>query len=601
MTGLNDVPVAVDDELSTDEDTPLVIPFATLLLNDTDADEGETASLSVSSLNVLGTTASVRVDDVGIHYDPQGLFDELGTGDAVFETILYTIQDVHGAQSAAASLTIQVTGVNDIPELSLDADGSSGAPEGDFETEFLEGGQAVAIADLDASLTSADEEPVQTLTATLLDGQDADDEGLALTAEGTTIASENSIVVGGEGTHTLSLTGPASSAVMQSLLTEILYQNSAADVTGSDRTIEVTVSDGEDSAQAQTTVQLVSVNDVLPDIVTFRGNRLQLLLNTGTEFERTASIFAPEWDDIQVADFTGDGQDDVIGRTAGGQWQLMDLSTGSVPQVWGQWATDTQWPTVAAADFDNDGLPDIIGRNSENQWWVSRNIGDRFETKMVGQWSATHTWEDVMVADLTGDGRADVVGRTNGGWWLGESTGTKFHTSLRGSWSTDTAWSDVMIGQFQGDALPDIIGRADDGSWWVARNAGFRFETLFVGRWTSVTWSDVMTGDFNNDGVGDLVGRNDDGDWRVTYITESTFDNQAWGHWSSSVTWSDVAANDFTGDGQLDLVARAGDGSWWVTRNQGEGTQFALESWTSSSNVNDWRDSVDGFFAEWEA
>ncbi|WP_052350929.1 Ig-like domain-containing protein [Myxococcus stipitatus] len=95
-------PVAVDDTVSTDEDTVLVIPVATLVANDTDADGDD---LFVEAV-LPATHGSVTLAHGNITFTPE----ENYFGPAVFD---YRVSD--GRYTHAAKVTVTVRPVNDAP------------------------------------------------------------------------------------------------------------------------------------------------------------------------------------------------------------------------------------------------------------------------------------------------------------------------------------------------------------------------------------------------------------------------------------------------------------------------------------------------------
>ena len=150
ISGLNDTPVAVDDVAAVVEDAVITGSVAG---NDTDADDGETATLSYAldapvaglTLNADGSW-SFDASDAAYQHLAAGAIEE------VFAT--YTVTDVQGASSGAA-LTITVTGTNDGPVAVADSaaanedaivTGSVAANDGDPD----DGGQATLAYTLDA-------------------------------------------------------------------------------------------------------------------------------------------------------------------------------------------------------------------------------------------------------------------------------------------------------------------------------------------------------------------------------------------------------------------------------------------------------------------
>jgi len=96
---VNDAPVAGDDTVTTDEDTPVTIQ---VLNNDTDVD-GDPLSLDSAGTPSHG---SVNINGNQIEYTPDR--DYSGT-----DSFSYTVTD--GTESATATVTITITPVNDAP------------------------------------------------------------------------------------------------------------------------------------------------------------------------------------------------------------------------------------------------------------------------------------------------------------------------------------------------------------------------------------------------------------------------------------------------------------------------------------------------------
>ncbi|WP_295129274.1 Ig-like domain-containing protein [uncultured Chitinophaga sp.] len=102
-----DAPIAGDDNLATNEDVPLTITPQSLLANDTDADVGQTLTVSIYAQPANGT---LSVNGAGnFVYTPNANFN--GT-----DRFVYRVCD-NGAPSLCdtATVTITVTAVNDAP------------------------------------------------------------------------------------------------------------------------------------------------------------------------------------------------------------------------------------------------------------------------------------------------------------------------------------------------------------------------------------------------------------------------------------------------------------------------------------------------------
>lgn len=124
VTGVNDAPTANPDSVATDEDTPLTIPHAQLLANDTDPDNGTVLQVtSVTPTSALG--ASVSISGTNVVYDPRvsATLNALARKEVVIDTFTYTATDDHGLSSNAV-VSVTVTGVNDRPVSAPDAYGT---------------------------------------------------------------------------------------------------------------------------------------------------------------------------------------------------------------------------------------------------------------------------------------------------------------------------------------------------------------------------------------------------------------------------------------------------------------------------------------------
>ncbi len=205
ITGVNDAPVAVADIGTTSENSDLVVAAVDgVLSNDTDIDQGSTKTVSQVAGAGTGVDASVAMTgggsitiaaDGSYTFVPGADFDYLAAGESATTTIAYTVQDDNGAESSS-TLTITVTGTNDIPTLiadtgavtedtnvtdgdlttsgTLDAGTDGDAGEDKFTAETLTGTYGELVVDADGNWTySADntQDAIQQLNqgATLTD------------------------------------------------------------------------------------------------------------------------------------------------------------------------------------------------------------------------------------------------------------------------------------------------------------------------------------------------------------------------------------------------------------------------------------------------
>ncbi|MDG5467960.1 Ig-like domain-containing protein [Deltaproteobacteria bacterium IMCC39524] len=114
VTGKNDAPVATADAQTTEENTVLSsnVPTAT----DVDG--------TIASYQLVGDVAEGTLTfnaDGSYSFDPETAFDNLADGDSRDVTFTYTATDDFGEVSDAQTVTITVTGTNDAPVATADA------------------------------------------------------------------------------------------------------------------------------------------------------------------------------------------------------------------------------------------------------------------------------------------------------------------------------------------------------------------------------------------------------------------------------------------------------------------------------------------------
>lgn len=135
VTGVNDGPVAKDDNVTTDEDTSIAI---NVLGNDTDPDSGDTLSLDSANGALHGTLSLVGNDVI---YTPNANYN--GS-----DSFSYTIKDSVGATSTA-SVTVTVDAVSDTYTLSnLIKNGSFESDTTDWTVIDLDGAGTLSGVDV---------------------------------------------------------------------------------------------------------------------------------------------------------------------------------------------------------------------------------------------------------------------------------------------------------------------------------------------------------------------------------------------------------------------------------------------------------------------
>ncbi len=126
---INDPPIAVTDEINTDEDTVLLIPQDLLTDNDIDPDlfTNPAEMLKIvpvpSFFSVGGALVEVDPDTGAITYDPTEAneIQSLAPNETLVDSFSYSVQDIAGVVSLPVTVTLNVAGINDAPVLGADS------------------------------------------------------------------------------------------------------------------------------------------------------------------------------------------------------------------------------------------------------------------------------------------------------------------------------------------------------------------------------------------------------------------------------------------------------------------------------------------------
>jgi len=115
VSGINDPPIAADDDYATDEDTALNVDGPGVLGNDLDPDGQSLQVLSSDAYSAFGALVTVQADG-SFTYDPTpaSALQALVVGQSVVDTFTYRVSD-GVSQSNVATVRITVSGVNDAP------------------------------------------------------------------------------------------------------------------------------------------------------------------------------------------------------------------------------------------------------------------------------------------------------------------------------------------------------------------------------------------------------------------------------------------------------------------------------------------------------
>jgi subtilisin-like proprotein convertase family protein len=207
----NRAPMAVDDSLTTAEDTPTNIA---VLSNDTDVD-GDALSVSAfAATSAQGGTVSKNADGT-LRYTPAANFN--GT-----DSFTYTVSDGIGG-TATATVNFTVTSVNDAPTVAVASASSCGTndrsgtinltvddPDGPEESLELSAPSSNATPVPTSNVTFGGAGAARTLTATALSGRTGTSVLTVTVDDGEDEGTVNvSVIVDGNGSKTTDGTGGA--------------------------------------------------------------------------------------------------------------------------------------------------------------------------------------------------------------------------------------------------------------------------------------------------------------------------------------------------------------------------------------------------------
>jgi hypothetical protein len=263
-------------------------------------------------------------------------------------------------------------------------------------------------------------------------------------------------------------------------------------------------------------------------------------------------------------DLNGDGIQDVVVGTAGGDRSVRALSGKTGTQLW-VFHTNIYgnggavYMVDARRDFNADGIPDVLAATGDD----SNELGPKRIFLLNGA-TGTMIWERyalgpafavISVVDFTGDGVPDAVaGASN------EAETTAYVHGINGAtgsiaWSVQPAgtsvWALAQIDDLNGDGIADVmIGSFQGGGNYQALNAATG-GTLWSGSTgASLIMQLEVLGDVNNDGYNDIaIGHVSPHAAVISGLTGQYI----WSQSTADNAWYLANGGDLTGDGINDL------------------------------------------------
>ena len=129
---------------------------------------------------------------------------------------------------------------------------------------------------------------------------------------------------------------------------------------------------------------------------------------------------------VGVGDFNGDGRDGALLRRIDGTWHYFPFyggANGETGMFPGEGAvaltSDLEWAVTGVADFNGDGKDDVLLRHEDGRWHYQPMDGRELLEQGAGTPELPADPEVWLagVGDMNGDGRADVLTRRGHGAW----------------------------------------------------------------------------------------------------------------------------------------------------------------------------------------
>ena len=157
----------------------------------------------------------------------------------------------------------------------------------------------------------------------------------------------------------------------------------------------------------------------------WQNNDVDLYFSTGSNLQLQGHTYLPLNNKWLVADFNGDGLDDVLSTVTTPARLFLSRGDGTFTQAWsGDSIAFADWPTFAAGDWNNDGRADFSYSHAGVRYFLVSTGNTSTQSSFFASLTSVAGWNDVglSAADFNGDGLTDV--------W---PTGAPYYTSTNSS------------------------------------------------------------------------------------------------------------------------------------------------------------------------
>ena len=261
-----------------------------------------------------------------------------------------------------------------------------------------------------------------------------------------------------------------------------------------------------------------------------------------------------------AVDITGDGADDLLVLSWGGEVELVDGASGSVVWSYNTWDADGEllFGPSSVGDLDGDGnLEVVFGGWLEGTLFVlDASTGNEVWTPL-GLWS---TWANyfygngALVEDLDGDGSSEVVVALDGD----SPSVAAFSSTGENLWRTTLpatswfAWLTPVATDLDGDGSMEIFAQSGDGTLYVLGADGTLIGSPSLG---AESWIAPAFIDLDFDLRPEIVAASVNS---LLLLDAQTFAELDRHDDASGGMYPQILVGDLGGDGQVNVVA----GSW---------------------------------------